>query len=170
MQGSDGYLDNMTDFEEAWILTRTRFCDAVKDLNQDQLNWRIHPDTLTCGESAMHVAGAECRFTYDLLGQKPNGMDARIYEAAASGVVNDDPFPFSSDEITSELVLQALGRGLELVQPLISNPDEHRKTEIVSILGPTVNGTGVFARLAYHAGYHQGQVHLLKTAPGFPKN
>jgi|CXWL01.1.fsa_nt_gi hypothetical protein len=160
----------MTDFEEAWILTRTRFCDAVKELNQEQLNWRIHPDTLTCGESALHVAGAEVRFAADLLKQVPEGLSFRLYDSAANGVVNDLPFPFSASEITPKLVAEALETGKQNMGPLIANPDDYRDCEVVTILGPTVNGTGVFARMAYHAGYHQGQVHLLKTAPGFPKN
>ncbi len=170
MQGSDGYLDKMTDFEEAWILTRTRFCDAIKDLSQEQLNWRIHPDTLTCGESAMHVAGAEVRFAFDLLKEKPEGLKSRLYDSAANGVVNELAFPFAPSEITPELVAEALESGMQSMGPLIANPDLYRDCQVVTILGPTVNGTGVFARMAYHAGYHQGQVHLLKTAPGFPKN
>ena len=57
-----------------------------------------------------------------------------------------------------------------MLEPLISGPsDEIRAKQIVSALGPIIDGNGAFARLGFHAGYHQGQAHLIRTAPGFPK-
>jgi hypothetical protein len=54
--------------------------------------------------------------------------------------------------------------------PLIEQPTaDILKKEIVSVLGPVITGEGAFARMAFHAAYHQGQVHMLRTAPGFPK-
>lgn len=158
----------MTDFESAWILTRDRFIDATKDLNSEQLNWRLHDGTLTIGEMALHVAGVEVSFATQLAAMSLEGDDARIKSAATDGVVNDLPFPYEPNEISPESVMAALDRGRQLVEPLIQNPDLVRSVQIKSALGPMIDGTGAFARLAYHAGYHQGQVHLIRTAPGFP--
>jgi hypothetical protein len=158
----------MSDFAETWSLTRGRFVAAISDLNQEQLNWRLHPDTLTIGEMALHVAGAELSFANQLLEFQPEGLEARLCQAATDGCVNDKPFPFSADEITPELVQQALQIAQDKVGPMIENPEPYREKTLVSVLGPVINGAGAFARLGYHPGYHQGQVHLLRTAPGFP--
>jgi len=79
--------------------------------------------------------------------------------------VNDKPFPFSVEEITVSRVAEALELGKAAVEPLITNPDPYREVKIVSALGPLIDGTGAFARLAYHPAYHQAQVYLTRSAP-----
>lgn len=159
----------MSDFGETWRLTRKRFDDAVSGLSTEQLNWRLHPESLTLGETAIHVAGVETFFLSQLLGQSLEGDFARLAKAATDGVVNENPFPFSEDEITPEKVDWALSAGRKLMEAHVDNvTDDIRAKEIVSALGPIINGTGAFARLVYHPGYHQGQAHLIKSAPGFP--
>ncbi|MBX3119217.1 MAG: DinB family protein [Fimbriimonadaceae bacterium] len=159
----------MSDFGETWRLVRGRFDDTVIGLTQEQLNWRLHDDALTIGEMAIHVAGVEVSFMSQLLGQTPEGELARVKSASTDGVVNDNPFPFSPDEITPDRISWALDEGRKLVEAHIENlaPDI-RAVQITSALGPIIDGTGAFARMAYHPGYHQGQAHLTKTAPGFP--
>lgn len=159
----------MTEFEQTWRLTRGRFEDAVSGLSHSQLNFRMQPDALTIGEMALHVAGTEVSFITQLLQEEPVGLTARLKSAATDGVINDKPFPFDPSEITPELVAEGLSLAKAIVEPVISAPtDEVRKREIVSVLGPVITGDGAFARLSYHPGYHQGQTHLVKTAPGFP--
>lgn len=158
----------MSDFSETWSLTRKRFEALIVDLNQDQLNWRLHPGSLTIGESALHVVGVEVSFVRQLLGEPTEGFEERLRQSATNGVVNENPFPFVADEITPELVLAALELGAALTGPVIEDPDPYRARTIKSALGPMVDGTGTFARLAYHPGYHQAQAQMIRTAPGFP--
>lgn len=158
----------MSDFAETWLLVRGRFEDALAGLSQEQLNWRIHPGSLTLGEMAIHVAGVEISFMSQLLDTPLDELGARLKLAATEGVVNEKPFPFAASEITPQFASAALAKARALVEPAISAPDEIRGKQIVSALGPIIDGTGAFARLAYHPGYHQGQAHLVKTAPGFP--
>lgn len=160
----------MSDFAATWSLIRKRFDDAVLGRTPAQLNYRLHPETLTIGEMALHVAGVEISFIGQLLGQEPEGLDARLKAAATDGAVNDKPFPFEASEITPELVAEALNRARAMVEPHINNPDPLRSVGIVSALGPVIDGTGAFARLAYHPGYHQGQVYIITTSPGFPNS
>jgi hypothetical protein len=161
----------MSEFSETWELTRKRFDDAVSGLSQDQLNWRLQPGSLTLGESALHVAGVELSFVSQLLGETLDAEGARISACSTEGVINPTPFPFDASEITPDLVQQALDRGRRTTHAVLENPsDEIRHRQIKSALGPMIDGNGAFARLAYHAGYHQGQAHLIKTAPGFPEN
>lgn len=158
----------MSDFAETWRLVRGRFDAAILDLNPAQLNWRLHPDSLTLGEMALHVAGVEIWFLAQLDGRALEGEEARIAATATDGVVNDKPFPFSAEEVTPERVRAALEAARAQIDPAISSPDPYRAKQIVSALGPLIDGTGAFARIAYHPGYHQGQAHTIRSAPGFP--
>jgi len=158
----------MSDFFETWSLTRKRFNDAVAGLTYEQLNWRLHPGTLTIGEMILHVAGVEISFISQLEGKTLDGLEARLKQAATEGVVNDGAFPFAVEEIDSQLASEALDKAWAMVEPVIENPDPYRERTIKSALGPVIDGTGAFARLGYHAGYHQAQVHMIRTAPGFP--
>lgn len=159
----------MSDFSETWSLVRSRLLKAYEGLTAEQLNWRLHPGTLTLGEMAIHVAGVEVSFISQLLKEELTGLEARIKAAATDGSVNDNPFPFAVEEITPELVAECFEIARAKVEPLITNPDAYRSLQIVSALGPVIDGTGAFARLAYHPGYHHGQAHFILTAPGFPK-
>jgi hypothetical protein len=159
----------MSDFAAAWELSRARFVQALDGLSDAQLNWRLHPGTLTLAESAMHVAGVEVSFAAQLLELKLDGELARLRMAATDGVVNDLPFPYAADEMTAPKVATALETAREVVEPVIRAPGEAvLARQILSALGPVIDGRGALARLAFHAGYHQGQAHLIKTAPGFP--
>ena len=159
----------MSDFVISWRLSRGRFLDAVSPLNTSQLNWRLHPGVLTAGEMALHVAGVEISFAGQLTERPTEGLAPRLRAAATDGVVNDNPFPFEAAEITPELVAQSMELAREWVQPILERPSsELLAKQIVSALGPVITGEGALARLAFHPGYHQGQVHLIATAPGFP--
>lgn len=160
----------MSDFGDTWRLTRGRF-DAVFDgVNTEQLNYRLQPDSLTLGEMGLHVAGVEVFFLTQLLNEQPEGDRAKLAAAATDGVVNENRFPFAAEEIDPDKVAWALTEGRKLVERWIDElPDDMRAKNIKSALGPIVDGTGAFARLAYHAGYHQGQAHLIKTSAGYPR-
>jgi hypothetical protein len=160
----------MSDFSTAWSLCRSRFLESLEGLSSNQLNWRMHPGTLTVGEMAFHVAGAEVNFAAQLTGLPLDPYMERLKHAATDSIVNDKPFPFSTEETTPQSIAEALTRSKALMGPLIEQPTaDILKKEIVSVLGPVITGEGAFARMAFHAAYHQGQVHMLRTAPGFPK-
>jgi hypothetical protein len=160
----------MSDFATTWELTRKRFVDALQGLNHHQLNWRLHPGTLTLAEAAVHLAGVEVWFVSQLTGEQLDSERQRLSRAATDGAVNDNPFPFSAAEMTPEFVMRSLEVGENMVRPVISSPtDEMRQRQIKSALGPVIDGSGALARLSFHPGYHQGQAHLIQTAPGFPK-
>ena len=159
----------MSDFATAWNLCRQRFLDEIKDLRADQLNWRIHPESLSIGQMAIHVAGVETLFASQLAGKELSADEARLKTAATEGVVNDQSFPFSDGEIGPDLVGSSLASSRAMLEPLITSPSPAVLTkEIKSALGPIITGEGAFARMAFHSAYHQGQAYLIKTAPGFP--
>lgn len=159
----------MSDFSETWSLVRGRFGKEIEGLSTEQLNWRLHPKALTIGEQAIHVAGVEVSFLSQLTGVELDDFGKRVAAAATEGVVLEKPFPFTAEEINEETIDRALSLAHRMVSAEIDPvSDEIRSREIKSALGPIISGTGAFCRLAYHPGYHQAQVHMIKTAPGFP--
>ncbi len=158
----------MSQFETSWELSRKRFVDEISSLSSEQLNWRLHPNSLTIGEMALHVAGVEISFASQLSGTELSDEQARLKSAATDGVVNRNPFPFGEAEIHPPLVKAALENSLQMVKPLMENPEPIWSKELVSALGPVITGEGALARLAFHSAYHQGQAYLIRTSPGFP--
>ena len=159
----------MSDFAKSWRLSRQRFIDSVTDLNHSQLNYRIHPGVLTIGEMALHVVGVEIWFISQLVEKDLNQAEIRLTQAATEGVVNDHQFPYESEEVGPALVAWAFKRGeMHLAQDIDDPSEELLAKEIKSALGPVITGEGALTRLAFHPAYHQGQVHLIRTAPEFP--
>jgi hypothetical protein len=158
----------MGDLATTYQLTRGRFEDALSGLSADQLNWRLHPGALTLGEMAIHVAGVEIWFAAQLTGESLSGEAESISRAATEGVIAGD-FPFESSEITPDFVIRALALGRDAAERLAAQDGpELRAKEIKSAPGPMISGQGALARIAFHPGYHQGQAHLIRSAPGFP--
>lgn len=158
----------MSDFAATWEISRKRFDDSVADLNQAQFNWRANDEAMTIGEMALHLAGVEVSFVSQLKGQDLEGELGRLKRASVDGLMNDNPFPFSPDEITPEKVQWALSEARNYAAEAIANPDPYRERQIKSALGPIIDGTGAFARMAFHPSYHHGQVHLIRNTKGFP--
>jgi hypothetical protein len=158
-----------SDFSVSWELSRGRFDQEVLALSQEQLNFRLYPGALTIGEMAIHVAGVEIWFLSQLHGTPVAENLERIAKTATEGVVNDNPFPYSAEEITPTLVAEALATAAAQVKEVIYEPAEALlQKEIKSALGPIITGRGALARFAFHPGYHHGQAYQIKCAPGFP--
>ncbi len=165
-----GTFIQMSDFSVTWSLSRGRFDAEVAGLFHEQLVWKPHAAALSIGQMALHVAGVEVFFVSQLKAEELSGDDRKLSSAATQGVVNDETFPFTDEEITPHTVAVALARGRELVMSLIEDAsNDVRKVEIVSALGPVITGEGAFARLSFHPAYHHGQAYQLKNSPDFPK-
>lgn len=160
----------MSDFAATWALSRQRFEDEIAGLNAEQLNWRPYPEMSSIGEMALHVAGVEVFFISQLLDLGLDERAQRLRTASTEGTVNENPFPYAADEIDPSTVAWALDYARGLVEPVIREAAPSvRAKEIVSALGPIIDGEGAFARLSFHSAYHQGQAYLIKNAPGFPR-
>ncbi|MBI1334449.1 MAG: DUF664 domain-containing protein [Armatimonadetes bacterium] len=164
-----GYDSSVTDFAKSWNLSRGRLKAEIEGFSHAQMSYRIQPGALSVGEMVVHVAGVEIWFNSQLTGRELSPEEQRVANSATEGVVNDNPFPFSDEEITPELVAWALDTAESHLRSNIENPSpEFLAKEIKSALGPIITGEGALARFAFHPGYHQGQVYLYKTSPDFP--
>ncbi|RYG31905.1 DinB family protein [bacterium] len=160
---------DMPDFHAAWSLSRGRFLAELDGLSHEQLNWRLYPGSLSIAEAAIHTAGIEVKFGCAIEGIEVPAELTRVAAAATEGVVNDNPFPYSSEEMTPEYVLSVLQASKDIVEPALLDPTAaRREVTMVSALGPVITGEGAMARLTFHAAYHQGQTYQVKNAPGFP--
>ncbi|MBS1720023.1 MAG: DUF664 domain-containing protein [Armatimonadetes bacterium] len=168
----------MSDFLEVYRLTRGRFEASLEGLSQAQLNFRINEGSLTIAESALHVAGTETRFASFLLGKELNETDQRLADSALNGIMNEEPFPFTPDELTPEVVQANVARGREWAERLIASDSTEtrekttviRNRELRSILGPMINGEGALVRMSAHPFYHLGQFEVIKRDPNFPSS
>lgn len=168
-KSSSRYSAWVSDFSVSWALCRQRLDDAVFDLNDEQLSWRIYPGALSIAQMVVHVAGVEVSFISQLQGTDLGEEELRLKASATDGVVNDKPFPFSDEELTAERVKHLLSIGRSFVEPVITAPSEDLLgKELVSALGPVITGKAALARLAFHPAYHHGQAYQIRSAPGFP--
>lgn len=159
----------MSEFSIAWELSRKRLEDTVFDLNDAQLNWKLHGKALSIAQMSVHVAGVETSFISQLLDLDLDEEGRRLVGTATDGVVNDKPFPFTDAELDAATVRRLMNRAKEITRPVITNPGpDILQKQIVSALGPVITGDGALARLTFHSAYHQGQAYLIRTAPGFP--
>jgi hypothetical protein len=158
------------DFSVSWELCRGRFDQEVLGLNQQQLSFRLYPNSLSIGEMALHVAGVEVWFIHQIQGKPVPESLVRIARCATEGVVNDNPFPFETGEITPAFLAETLETARALVKEVIYSPtDAQLQQQIQSALGPIIDGRGALARLAFHPAYHHGQAYQLKGAPEVPR-
>ncbi len=159
----------MSDFSTTWKLSRGRLLDSIKGLSHNQLNYRLFPNTLTIGEMAIHVFGVEVSFVSQILNLELDEFGQKIKACATEGAVNDNPFPYSAEEITTELIERAEQLGLQMSEKIIYYPTpEIRKATLISALGPEINGEGALARMGFHPGYHHAQVYMIRQSPDFP--
>jgi uncharacterized damage-inducible protein DinB len=159
----------VTDFGISWNLSRQRFVDEIKGLSDEQMRWRPYSGALSIGEMGIHVAGVEVFFTSQLSGSELSDLEVRVRSSSTDGVVNDKPFLFADEEISTNLVLKILDNAAEMVTPLMTSPTpDILAKEIQSALGPIITGKGALARFAFHPAYHQGQAYFYKSMPSFP--
>lgn len=158
-----------TDFLASYELSRGRFDQEIEGLSKEQLNYRLYAGALSIGEMALHLAGVEIWFAFQIDGiPVPQNM-ARLVSAATDGVVNDKPFPYTPDEIDWNLVEDALETACVLVKDLLKHPTPERmEQKIQSALGPVIDGRGAMARMAFHPAYHHGQAYLIMQSASFP--
>jgi DinB superfamily len=161
----------MTPYAEIWYLTRERLTEVYQDMNDEQANWRPFPGAHTTVEYLYHVAGVELYFTGVLTNAEPKDeYERKIHAAFANTFLREGAFPFEGHDLTKEKAAAALEYTGKLFGPLIeSGGDALLNKPLISAQGVKTDGRGAFIRAAQHAGYHTGQIYLMKCHPDFPK-
>ncbi|GIV03104.1 MAG: hypothetical protein KatS3mg015_1934 [Fimbriimonadales bacterium] len=162
----------MTEFAEVWLFTRERLAGAWEDLDDRQLRWRPWRDAHSIAQMLAHVAGSEHYLGCRILGRDPHTTpeDQRLDRAViASFIEEQEPFPFSDEELTKSFLSRLLDRSAAIAREAIANPTmEQLQREFRSPLGPTITGRQALWRMAQHAAYHTGQIWIYRMSPEFP--
>lgn len=163
----------MTDFAQVWHFTRFRLNEAIHDLSDAQLCWRLRENSHTIGEIVYHIAGAEHYWGTRLSSKSPdaNEYDARLDSAVHDGFLREGGSPFAESEMTAAGIQKALSQSFEELKPVIESPTKAQLAmELTSPVGDEVTGRTGLARVAQHAGYHTGQIWMIRMDPRFPKS
>lgn len=163
----------MTEFGEVWLFTRERLAGAWEDLAEEQLHWTPWHGAHTIAKILAHVAGSEHYLGSRILGVDPasNQEDVRLDRAViASFIEEQEPFPYSEEELTRGFVASLLERSGAIANRALSNPsDEQLQREFRAPLGNIITGRQALWRMAQHAAYHTGQIWTYRQHPQFPR-
>ncbi len=161
----------MSDLYDVWRFTRQRLSQAIDGLSDNQVTWRQHERSHTIAEILYHIAGAEHYWAARLHGQNPARTDyeGKLDLAVKDGFLRDGHSPFDDAEMTVAGCLAALEFTEVEIEPVLSSPTiDQLEMRLVSPVGDDVSGREGLARLAQHAGYHTGQIWMIRSHPEFP--
>jgi uncharacterized damage-inducible protein DinB len=162
----------MNDLAQVWHFTRVRLAQAIEGLNDAQVQWRPYEGGHNIGELLYHIAGVEWYWAWRMAGfqPEPDSWEARLDNAARDGFLNDLLCPFQGNDLTAAKTRYALQFAFEHLQPVLENPSpEQLAMQAVSPIGDPVTAHDGLVRVVQHAGYHTGQIWMIRMDPRFPK-
>ncbi len=142
---------------------------AIDDLTNEQLAWRPDDKALSIFEMFMHVAGGDVFLLLRLAGKEPNDYEKRLELCARDKVINDNPFPFTVNDVSMDTLVNALDHTYAIAFSMMQNCDQWEGKSAETPLGPVAEAAGIFARVTQHPAYHTGQAWLYRNSPRFPK-
>ncbi|MFQ3611816.1 MAG: DinB family protein [Fimbriimonadales bacterium] len=155
---------------ELWRFTRLRLDQAIADLDDTGLNWRLFEGAHSIAEYLYHVAGVELYWAHHLGGYTPSDeWEWGVLRCATDSFLREAPFPLPPSACTVEQVRRALERSAELFRPLIEHSTPEQLAQpVTSPIGDPITGREGLIRAAQHASYHTGQIWLMRMHPQFP--
>jgi hypothetical protein len=160
----------MHDLGRVWLFTRERLRQSIEGLSDEEMRWRPHHEAHTIFEILFHIAGAEHYWASRLTGRDPaeNDMAHMLDLAVKDGFLRDGACPFGPEYMNRRAAEDALELTRAEIEPVICHPTpEQIAMSLTSPVGDNVNGLDGLARLAQHAGYHTGQIWLMRMDPRF---
>jgi hypothetical protein len=120
------------------------------------------------------MAGAEHYWATRMTDRDPraNPWEEKLDKAVREGFLLDNTSsPFGPEDMKPDLVAKALDCSYTSLKPIIENPtQEQLEMRLISPIGPEVSGYEGLIRIAQHAGYHAGQIWIIRSLPDFPKS
>jgi uncharacterized damage-inducible protein DinB len=161
----------MTDLGLVWEFTRMRLDAALDGVTEVQAAWRPYPGAHCIAEHLVHVAGAEHYWAARLRGLDPRGseFESKLDRSVREGYLVDGLPPFGADGTSLSFGRRCLDHSRAEIGDLMSAPSaDQLAREVESPVGDQVTGKQGLVRLAQHAGYHTGQIWLIRMHPEFP--
>jgi len=162
----------MNGYLETWRFTRVRLAPSWEDLTDAQLAWKSPEGEGPIGDILAHIAGCEHFLGKRLLGEDPRATerDTKLDDSARAVFLNEDPFPWTPAEMSSAGLKQMLDETAASTERALSEGiAKNHDSDQDSPLGATIKGAGAAQRMAQHAGYHTGQIWMIRRHPEFPK-
>lgn len=162
----------MSELGDVWRFTRKRLDEAIQGLSPSQLSWKAHEGAHSIAEIVYHVAACEHYWAARISNAAParDHFEERLEQAVHDGFLRDGDSPFGQDDATPEDLRQALDRTAAEIGPIYDLPTpDQLAMSFTSPIGDTVSGRDGLTRLAQHAGYHTGQIWMLRLDPRFPE-
>jgi uncharacterized damage-inducible protein DinB len=161
----------MNDLFEVWAFTRVRLDQSLEGLGDEELKWRQHDNSHTIGEILYHIAGAEHYWAARLqrIDPKKTEFDSKLDLAIHDGFLREGKSPFEGSKMNLDDCSRALEYTRAEIEPILSNPSaEMLEMPLISPVGDHVTGRQGLHRLVQHAGYHTGQIWMIRFHPNFP--
>lgn len=161
----------MSELGDVWRFTRARLDQAIEGLTPHQLAWRPFPEVHSIGEIVYHVAACEHYWAARLMERNPASSEhhARLERAVHDGFLREGASPFPAEEMTPHALRAVLDETAAELEPIMEAPNPRQlEMSLISPIGDPVDGRSGLTRLAQHAGYHTGQIWLIRMMPGFP--
>ncbi len=162
----------MSELAAVWRFTRLRLAQAIEGLTDAQLNWRMFTRAHSIVEYLYHVAGGELYWAHHLGDWQPaDAFEAGVLACITDSFLNEKPFPMPDAACNAESVARALELAYAQFAPLIESPTaEQLNKPARSPIGDAITGREGLIRAAQHAGYHTGQIWLMRMHPEFPNS
>lgn len=159
----------MTDLAAVWHFTRARLDAALQGLTDEEMDYRPFTGAHTVFEIVYHVCGAE-HYWATRLGAEPFhdlDLSTLLERAVFEGFLRDGQPPFGpiwKHRLPMEDVMR---QTFAMLRPIIEHPTPHQmEMSLTSPIGDAVTGRQGLTRLAQHAGYHTGQIQMIRVIVG----
>jgi len=161
----------MSEIAAIWHFTRRRLAQAIEELTDAQLGWRIYDGAHSIAEYLYHVAGVELYWAHHLGDWRPaDDFEAGVLQCTCDSFLNEKPFPLPQAYCNAAAIERALQMAHDALAPIIESPTPEALTRPVrSPIGDPIDGREGLMRVAQHAAYHTGQIWLIRMHPHFPK-
>ena len=159
----------MTDLAAVWHFTRARLDATLQGLTDDDMEYRPFTGAHTVFEIVFHVCGAEHYWASRMGVNQLHDIELAtlLEQSVFEGFLRhgNPPFgPIWRHRLPMEDVMR---QTFALIRPIMENPTPHQlDMPLVSPIGDSITGRQGLTRLAQHAGYHTGQIQMIRTIFG----
>lgn len=159
----------MTDLAAVWHFTRGRLDAALQGLTDDEMEFRPYTGAHTVFEIVYHVCGAEHFWASRMGGAALADPDlsSLLERSIYDGFLRAGDPPFGPSWRHRAPMEDVLRQTFAMLRPIMEYPTPHvLELSLTSPIGDPVTGRQGLIRLAQHAGYHTGQIQMIRTIVG----
>lgn len=159
----------MNDLASVWHFTRVRLDSVLADLSDEEMAARPMTGCHSIFDIVYHVCGAE-HYWASRMGGRPlpdPDLTALLERAIFDDFLREGTAPFGGEWLTRLRLEAVMAETFAMIRPIFEEPTpEKLEMRLTSPIGDPVTGREGLTRLAQHAGYHAGQIQLIRIQLG----